>query len=75
MMKKMNHNVIKIMNLPEDSVVAAVSVEAEIVSLLSATVRALPVTSQMIQKATVSEPLLQKVILYYCTKWPRGCPD
>ena len=43
---------------PEDSVVAAISLEPEISSMLTATVRELPVTSHMIKEATASDPLL-----------------
>ena len=60
---------------PEDSVVAAISSEPNISSMLTATVRELPVTSHMIKKATASDPLLQEVICYHCTGWPTVSPN
>ena len=62
-------------NLPENSVVAAVSAEPKIVSVLTATVRTMPITLKIIKKATVSDLLLQKVIPYHYTKWLQTCPD
>lgn len=43
---------------PEDSVVSAVSVKLEIVSLLTTPVRVLRVTSKIVQEAAASDPLL-----------------
>ena len=60
---------------PEDSVVAAISLEPEISSMLTATVRELPVTSHMIKEPTASDPLLQEVISYYRTRWPTVFPN
>lgn len=62
-------------DLSEDSVFAEVSVEGENVLVLTATVRTLAVLSKMIQESTASDPLLQKVIHYRRTKWPRTGPD
>lgn len=45
----------------------ALSIEIEIVSLLTTSVKAV-VTSQIVQEATVSDPLLQKVMHYHPTK-------
>ena len=56
-------------------IVATVSVEPEIVSLLRATVRELPVITQMVQETTASDSLLQKVIHYYLAKWSQTCLD
>ena len=60
---------------PEDSVVTAISLEPEISSMLTATVRELPVTSHMIKEATASDPLLQEVISYHHTRWPTVYPN
>ena len=60
---------------PEDSVVAAISLEPEISSMLTATVRELPVTSHMIKEATASHPLPQEVISYHRTRWPTVSPN
>ena len=54
-------------NLPEDFFVATVSIEPEIFSVLRNTIRALPLTSQMIQETTDTDRLLQKVIYYHCS--------
>lgn len=43
---------------PEDSVVVAVSVELEIVSVLTTPVRVLRVTSKLVQEAAASDPVL-----------------
>lgn len=61
-------------NLSEVFVVATVSVE-EIVPVLTTSVRGLSATSQMVQEATASDPLLQKVIHYHRTKWSQTGPD
>ena len=60
---------------PEDSVVATISLEPEISSMLTATVRELPVTSHIIKEDTASDPLLQEVISYHCTRWPTVSPN
>ena len=60
---------------PEDSVVAAISLEPEISSMLTATVRELPVTSHMIKEAKASDPLLQGVISYHRTRWSTVSPN
>ena len=63
-------------NLPKDSIVAAILVEPETISVLTATQTALPVISQMIHEAKASNTLLQKVICYHCTTWwPQTCPE
>ena len=49
--------------------------EPEISSMLTATVRELPVTSHMIKEATASDPLLQEVISYHHTRWPTVSPN
>lgn len=61
--------------VPEDRVIAAISVEPEVVSGLVSTVRALPVTSEMIQEATAADPILQKVLHFHSTSWPNICTD
>ena len=61
--------------VPEDSVIAAVSLEPEITSVFASTVRALPVTSTMIREATASDPVLQIVKRFHRTKWPKVCTD
>ena len=60
---------------PEDSVVAAISLEPEISSMLTATVRERPDTSHMIKEATASDPLLQEIISYHRTSWPTVIPN
>ena len=60
---------------PEDSVVPVISLEPEISSMLTATVRELPVTSHMIKEATASDPQLQEVIYYHRTRWPTVSPN
>ena len=60
---------------PEDYVVAEISLEPEISSMLTATVRELPVTSHMIKEATASDPLLQEVISYHRTRWTTVSPN
>ena len=57
-------------NLQDDSIIAAVFMEAEIDSELLATIREIPVISPMIQEATASDLLQQKVIHYHRTRWP-----
>lgn len=57
------------------TVIAAISVEPEVVSGLVSTVRALPVTSEMIQEATAADPILQKVLHFHSTSWPNICTD
>ena len=67
---------IKIQNkVPEHSIIEAVSLEPEITSVFAATVSALPVTSTMTQEASVSDPLLQKLMRLHQTKWPKVCID
>lgn len=60
---------------PKNSVVAAVSVKLEIVSMLITTVRALTDPSKNIQEGIFSDSFLQKVIHYYRTKSPAEYPD
>ena len=59
----------------EDIVISTVSVEPDILAVFATTVRALPVTAKMIQEATSSDPVLQKVLDYNCTKWPTKITD
>ena len=47
------------------TVIAAISVEPEVISELVSTVRALPVTSEMIKEATAADPILQKVLNFH----------
>lgn len=61
--------------LPEDTVVAVVFVEPEVVLALVSTVRTQSVMSQMIQKATNSDSLLQKVPHFHFTNQPTVCAD
>ena len=60
---------------PEDIVIAAISVEPEVISGLVSTVRALSVTSEMIKEATAADPILQKVLHFHSTSWPNVCTD
>ena len=60
---------------PENRVIAAISVEPEVISGLVSTVRALPVTSEMIKEATAADPILQKVLHFHSTSRPNICTD
>ena len=60
---------------PENRVIAAISVEPEVISGLVSTVRALPVTSEMIKEATAADPILQKVLHFHSNSWPNMCTD
>ena len=59
----------------EDSVIATVSLEPEITSVFTSTVRLLPVTSTMICKATASYPVLRKMMCFHQSKWPKACTN
>ena len=61
--------------VPEDTVIVVVSLEPEITSVFASTRRALPVTSIMISEATSFDPVLQKVMCFHRTKWPKACTD
>ena len=58
---------------PEDRVIAAISVEPEVVSGLVSTVRAPPVISEMIREATAT--ILQKVLYFRSTSWTNICTN
>ena len=60
---------------PEDRVIAAISVEPEVISGLVSTVRALPLTLEMIKEATAADPILQKVLHFHSTSWLNICTD
>ena len=60
---------------PEDRVIAAISVEPEVISGFVSTVRAQPVTSEMIKEATAADPTLQKALHFHSTSWPNICTD
>lgn len=49
--------------------------DSVIISVLAFTVRALPVTSQMICEATPSDPLLKEVLHFHHTEQPKVCTD
>lgn len=65
-LSKLNSSQCKLL---EDTVVATVSVEPDVSAFLS-TVRALPITSEMIWEATASDLLLQKFLCLHSTSWP-----
>ena len=55
----------------EDYVIASVSIiEADVQQILIEAVRNLPVTCEMIRKATAEDPVLQTVASYIKTTWP-----
>ena len=60
---------------PEERVIAAISVEPEVISGLVSTVRALPVTSEMIKETTAADPILQRFLHFHSTSWPIICTD
>lgn len=60
----------------ETTVIASISsFEAGIHRILNEAVRALPITSTMIQEATATDNVLQKVSLYLRTTWPTNITD
>ena len=61
--------------IPEDVVISTVSVEPDILAVFATTIRALPVTANLIKEATTSDPILQIVLKYICTKWPMKVTD
>ena len=65
----------QIKKVPEDRVIAAISVEPEVILGLVSTVRALSVTSEMIKEPTAADPILQEVLHFHSTSWPNICTD
>uniref|UniRef100_A0A0M3HF09 Uncharacterized protein n=1 Tax=Ascaris lumbricoides TaxID=6252 RepID=A0A0M3HF09_ASCLU len=59
----------------ENQVIAAVSAEADVISTLANSVKALPVTEDEIRRATVEDRLLQLVSTYIRGSWPKTITD
>ena len=55
----------------EDSVIARISIEAEVQQILSDAVRALPVTVNNIRDASQKDPVLQNIISCIRESWPQ----
>lgn len=58
--------------LPENIVVATVSVGPEYVPVVVSTVRT-HIFCEMVQATTASDPMLQKVLCFHSTNWPNVC--
>ncbi|VDN13495.1 unnamed protein product [Dibothriocephalus latus] len=55
---------------PEDTVIMSVFVDSEVNSLLTDSIRALPVRFEEVRKATRQDPPLRQVIKYHRYQWP-----
>ena len=55
----------------EETVIAAISVEDDIRHQLSGAIRGIPVTADSISSATDNEPMLQQIIPFVNTQWPK----
>ena len=55
----------------EETVIAAISVEDDIRHQLSGAIHGIPVTADDIRRATDNDPMLQQVISFVNTQWPK----
>lgn len=59
----------------EDAVIASIATEPEFSHVLRDAVDPLPVNVQMVKKATNHDALLQEVLGYVRSGWPKKCPN
>ncbi|XP_055622834.1 uncharacterized protein K02A2.6-like [Toxorhynchites rutilus septentrionalis] len=59
----------------EEYVIAALQTETDVKSILEDSISNLPVTSEMIAKATQDDPVLQEVITFISNGWPNRASD